>query len=83
MRPKLDRDDHEFVNRLAYSHYERECRLESLRSQMDTGYDKSTGQPLFQPVTGRGEWAVNRLNRLVGQEVRGLLIDSIDSLDKR
>jgi hypothetical protein len=54
MRPKLDRDEHEFVNRLAYSHYEREHRLEVLRQHEDTGYDKKTGQPLFQPVTGRG-----------------------------
>jgi hypothetical protein len=54
LRPRLDKTEQDFINRLTYSHQEKEKRIEKLRNQVAGDYDPATGNKLFQPQIGRG-----------------------------
>lgn len=49
-RPRVDETEEEFINRLTYHKQQRMLDMQAAHPSVD----QSTGQPLFQPVTGRG-----------------------------
>ena len=52
LRPRLDRTEEDFINRLTYSHVEKEKRIEKIREQVAGDFDPETGAKLFQPQIG-------------------------------